>query len=260
MKMGWTGEATMRTFPESTFLAAGQAAGGEAPADQFGASRKKKRSAYLAWLCLGSHYRYLGRPAVQALFWLSLGGLLLWWVIDFFRLPRLVARENRRIDAETMTRLHQAAERRMRDWSKPSLVPSFTPAPEAGPAQPSPWAGMIPPQADAIGQAPRLKPRRRYLSVGPGSVLAVAGLATLAIYALTPPPLHSRALLEPSYRTLRAVNVRIAPSTSSAKRSVVQRNVVLKGRVEKVGGTRWLWITRGAHADGYVAVQNLEKL
>jgi hypothetical protein len=120
---------------------------------------------------------------------------------------------------------------------------------------------MLLPQEGAADRAPLQELKRsRKLSVGPGSVLAAAALATLAIYALTPPPLHSHALLEPSFRTLRTVNVRIAPSTSSPKRSFVRKNVVLRGRVEKVRGTRWLWITRGAHADGYVAVQNLEKL
>jgi hypothetical protein len=250
----------MRTVPESSFLTANGPFDHDAFETHVATSRKKRRWAYLAWLCLGSHYRYLGRPVVQALFWLSLGGLLVWWLIDLIRLPRLVARENRRGEAETMTSLHQAAEQRMHDLSMRSPARSFTPASQAGPPQPSPWAGMLPPQEAAVGYAASLEPKRRSLNVGPGLILAAAGFATLAIYALTPPPLHSRALLDPSFRTLRTVNIRMAPSTSSAKRSIIRKNVVLKGRVEKVGGTQWLWITRGAHADGYVALQNLEKL
>jgi hypothetical protein len=50
--------------------------------------------AYLLWLFLGWHYAYLGRWGVQLLFWLTLGGLFLWWLVDLVRVPGMVARYN----------------------------------------------------------------------------------------------------------------------------------------------------------------------
>lgn len=60
--------------------------------------RRKRKSvglAYLLWL-FGLHYGYLGRWRHTALLilmsWLLIG--LLWWVVDLFRLPRLVGKHN----------------------------------------------------------------------------------------------------------------------------------------------------------------------
>ncbi len=55
--------------------------------------RRKLKSlplAYLCWLAGGSHYLYLRRGWMQVFFWMTLGGMGLWWIIDGFRLPRLV--------------------------------------------------------------------------------------------------------------------------------------------------------------------------
>jgi hypothetical protein len=52
--------------------------------------------------------------------------------------------------------------------------------------------------------------------------------------------------------------VGLAPSTASPIRFVIGRGVVLRGRVETVESTQWLWITRGAQADHDVALSNLK--
>lgn len=46
--------------------------------------------AYLYWLCLGCHYLYLEKRRSQIIFWLTLGGCGIWWIIDLFRLPGMV--------------------------------------------------------------------------------------------------------------------------------------------------------------------------
>lgn len=59
--------------------------------------QKRKRSvgtAYLLWLFLGFHYLYLGKIGIQIFFWLTAAGCGVWWLVDFFRVPGLVAREN----------------------------------------------------------------------------------------------------------------------------------------------------------------------
>lgn len=50
--------------------------------------------AYLCWLLAGSHYLYLGRKGLQILMWATLGGLVVWWFLDAFRLPKLVWQYN----------------------------------------------------------------------------------------------------------------------------------------------------------------------
>lgn len=61
--------------------------------------------AYLAWFFLGWHYLYLGRIGVQFAFWFTAGGFLVWWAVDFFRLPGLVARLNEDTAMELMTQM-----------------------------------------------------------------------------------------------------------------------------------------------------------
>ena len=55
---------------------------------------KRKRSLGLAFICLiffpGTHYAFLGRWQLQIMFWLTLGGAFVWWLVDLFRLPTLV--------------------------------------------------------------------------------------------------------------------------------------------------------------------------
>lgn len=64
---------------------------------------KRERSgglAFLLWLLLGWHYAYVGRWGIQLLFWLTAGGIILWWVIDLFRLGSIVRRKNEEIALE----------------------------------------------------------------------------------------------------------------------------------------------------------------
>ncbi len=49
---------------------------------------------YLFWFLLGAHYAYLGKWGVQILFWITLGGLGLWALIDLFRISGMVERYN----------------------------------------------------------------------------------------------------------------------------------------------------------------------
>lgn len=56
--------------------------------------------AYLLWLLFGAHYAYLGKWGLQILYWLTLGGLGFWALIDIFRIPRMVREHNDVIYAE----------------------------------------------------------------------------------------------------------------------------------------------------------------
>jgi uncharacterized protein with NAD-binding domain and iron-sulfur cluster len=58
----------------------------------------KKRSLFLAYVCLlcfpGTHYAFFGKWQLQVLYWLTIGGGLIWWIVDIFRLKQLVNQNN----------------------------------------------------------------------------------------------------------------------------------------------------------------------
>lgn len=207
--------------------------------------RKRKLYAYPAWLCLGSHYLYLGRPFTQLLFWLTLGGLLLWWVADFFRLPTLIWQHNEREREKLVAAHEQSLQQRL------DRLETF----HRNPWQPAPVQPPV--ERIALDEVTLLQGRR---SAAPTLVLTSALAVAVALYVFNPPPLfpHSDA----SFRAVRQVNVRDLPSTASPIRAVAAKETVLSGTVVQAsGGTaRWLRIGRGSHSGGYVAVQNLESL
>ncbi len=50
--------------------------------------------AYVLFFIAGAHYAYLNKWGTQILFWLTFGGLGIWWFIDIFRIPGLVNKYN----------------------------------------------------------------------------------------------------------------------------------------------------------------------
>ena len=60
--------------------------------------RKKKKSvliAYLLCVAYGTHNVYLEKADLAFWFWLTAGGCLIWWIIEFFRVPGMVREYNR---------------------------------------------------------------------------------------------------------------------------------------------------------------------
>lgn len=246
---------------EADLLGSSRTFDSEELADELESRRKKRRHAWLAWLLLGSHYLYLGRPFTQAVFWLSLGGLLVWWVVDLFRIPAMVERCNRRTSHEILRTWQQQYERRFYEPAPAPLWPRPAPPPAREPA-PLPFAEA--PHPEAIHPAPLAEPAPpgRSLRPGAGFVLLAALVAAASVYIFLPRPVYPRAVHEPSYRTLRQVNIRELPSTSSPIRGTAAKNVILRGQVEESatgGASAWLRITHGAHAGRYVALQNLDR-
>ena len=72
-----------------------------------GEYHRKSKSVFLAyclWL-IGFHYLYLGRWGMQICYWLTGGGLLLWCLIDFFRIPSMVRNHNKDVAIEALKNL-----------------------------------------------------------------------------------------------------------------------------------------------------------
>lgn len=53
--------------------------------------------AYTLWFLLGWHYIYLRKWGLQFLYWLTLGGLWIWALLDLFRVPGMVRNYNKDI-------------------------------------------------------------------------------------------------------------------------------------------------------------------
>lgn len=51
-------------------------------------------TAYLFWLFLGAHYAYLGKWGVQVLYWVTIGRLGIWMLIDLFTMSGKVDKYN----------------------------------------------------------------------------------------------------------------------------------------------------------------------
>jgi len=142
------------------------------------ASRKKVHWAFLRWLMLGSHYLYLRRPITQFFFWISLGGLLLWWLIDLTRLSHLVRQYNERALRALLDQYHDLIEARVRGAASPMIINE--------PAVAAPQAVAQPPhyEAEPLNQTG--------LETRPGAILLLSGalVTAVALYMLTPPPLY----------------------------------------------------------------------
>ncbi len=46
--------------------------------------------AYVLFFFAGAHYAYLNKWGLQIVFWITFGGLGIWWLIDLFRLSNMV--------------------------------------------------------------------------------------------------------------------------------------------------------------------------
>lgn len=57
-------------------------------------------TAYIMWFLIGAHYAYLGKWGLQILYWITLGGLGLWALVDLFRIPGMVKDHNEPIYLE----------------------------------------------------------------------------------------------------------------------------------------------------------------
>jgi len=67
---------------------------------------KKVKSTNVAYICLfffpTTHYCFLGKWQMQFLFWLTLGGGFIWWLLDFYRLPILIKQINFEIEQKIL--------------------------------------------------------------------------------------------------------------------------------------------------------------
>jgi TM2 domain len=89
--------------------------------EEYALAERKKGLSYLFWLIpppLSCHYFYNNRFLTQILYTLTCGGLLIWWIVDFFRIPQLVQDENRKTARKNLKKMMKQSLRRQRNERK----------------------------------------------------------------------------------------------------------------------------------------------
>ncbi len=57
---------------------------------------------YVLWFLVGLHYAYTRKWGLQFLFWFTVGGVGVWWIIDFFRVPGIIRQYNDNVMVDSM--------------------------------------------------------------------------------------------------------------------------------------------------------------
>jgi len=73
--------------------------------NEFERKRKKVSIGYLIWMVCGLHYFYVKKAGLQVAFYLTVGGLGVWWFVDLFRMPGIVRDYNEQAAREALQTL-----------------------------------------------------------------------------------------------------------------------------------------------------------
>lgn len=73
--------------------------------EEYNRRRKSVFTGYVLLMLFGWHYAYVNKWSSQLLCWLTLWGLLLWWIIDWFRLPFIIKRYNNDLSVKIITEI-----------------------------------------------------------------------------------------------------------------------------------------------------------
>ncbi|MFW6192464.1 MAG: TM2 domain-containing protein [Gemmatimonadota bacterium] len=135
---------------------------GTDPAALFHYPRKRRWMAYLLWVTtglMGGHRFYLRRHGTATLQFLTGGGLLLWWIVDAWLIPRYV-------------RAHNEEQRRRESARRPPVALAFLgDDPDTSLEGEPPWVEKLTGLSSVVGDAAVLT----VAGVGLGAISAEAG-------------------------------------------------------------------------------------
>jgi len=77
--------------------------------EEYRRKAKSAGTAYLLWFLLRCHYGYLGKWGIQILFWLTFGGLFVWYLIDLIRIPGMIRNHNKDVSVDVLRNLKALA-------------------------------------------------------------------------------------------------------------------------------------------------------
>jgi len=58
---------------------------------------KSEGTGLILAILFGCHYVYMGKIVIQILFWITFGGLFIWYFIDIFRVQGMIRQHNMNI-------------------------------------------------------------------------------------------------------------------------------------------------------------------
>lgn len=61
---------------------------------EYNKRKKKLLVSYVLWLVFALYYAYNKKIGLQFVFWFTLGGVWIWWIVDLFRMPSIVRDAN----------------------------------------------------------------------------------------------------------------------------------------------------------------------
>jgi hypothetical protein len=73
--------------------------------EEYKRKAKSTGTAYLLCLLFGGHYMYLRKWGIQFVFWLTLGGIVIWWLVDLFRIPSMIRDYNKDVAVDVLRNL-----------------------------------------------------------------------------------------------------------------------------------------------------------
>jgi TM2 domain-containing membrane protein YozV len=132
-------ERTLATFPPSVQHVVTQMDWTTQAAffNEYWQKRRKPSIGYLAWFFLGFHYLYARKVGVQIFFWLTCFFAIgvLWWIVDFFRIPSIMRTSNEQIARECLQTLHIATAYKAPPTVDPTTGRQTFPPPSSAPIE-----------------------------------------------------------------------------------------------------------------------------
>lgn len=249
----------------------------------YGRRRKSKTFAYLAWFFLGWHYLYLRRMGLQFAFWLTGGGLLVWWVVDAFRVGSLVDRLNEDTARELV--LQYGAIYSQNSQGTPPLVQTVLVQSSAKPLmmpQGNVFESSLPPtlpntislngknrlssmevsQSSYVeGHDDRTIRKKRVSWKLIAAIVAFTTIGLQIFHYQFPNYANFGNLDHITYTTKRDVNVRQGPTSNSTLVGTILFGETVAGSIKigDNGKSQWLKITSSPYAGGYISMVNLKR-
>ena len=76
----------------------------EAFVEEYRRKSKSTAIAYVLWF-FGFQYAYVGKWGLLVLYWLTLGGVMIWWFVDIFRMPGVIRDYNKDVAVDVLRNL-----------------------------------------------------------------------------------------------------------------------------------------------------------
>ena len=82
---------------------------------EYEARKKSVGLGYVCLACAGCHYAYTDKWLKQLVFWATLGGLFMWWLVDLFLMYFVIDSYNRKLSLKIIQEVYEVNYRRLKN-------------------------------------------------------------------------------------------------------------------------------------------------